>query len=374
MGGSLTGGIGTGGVAWTGGSYGFTGGTTGTPTGGTNGYGPSCPGLPYQPNQTTDAGVCTGIGASAEPSKLDIYIMQDRTQSMGTATTNGSTRWNDLLTATEQFVVNPQVLAQDVRVGIQFFSLTGGFQNVTDCVPGNYATPAVEIGTLATTGPQIVTAIQAMFPSGETPSIPALQGAIQHAVQWQARNPMRQTIVLLVTDGFPTMCDDMSDSSFIAAAAAGLASQPPIRTFVVGISVGANVFRLRDLATAGGTGVPFLAEDATAVQDLNNALLSITLDPLPCQYQIPTPSNPLEAISYDRIQVIHTPAVGAAQEVPYATTRGGCSSAYGGWYYDVPPNVGTPSQIIMCPCTCASSGAGTVDIYVGCPPPITGLN
>ena len=373
VGGSPRGGasVGGSGVAWTGGMYSFTGGASNL-TGGTTGYGPSCPGLPYQP-EVTDAGVCTGTGASAEPSKLDIYIMQDRTQSMGTATTAGSTRWLDLKTAVEAFVTNPQVIAQDIRVGIQFFSLTGGFQNATDCVSANYANPAVEIGPLATTGPQIVSAIEAMFPSGETPSIPALQGAIQHAVQWQARNPDRQTIVLLVTDGFPTMCDDMTDKSFFEAAAAGLASSPPVETYIVGISVGANVFRLRDLAIAGGSGQPFLVEDATAVADLNNALMSITRDPLPCEYQIPTPSDPLVAIRFDRIQVVHTPASGAPEEVPYATTRGGCSAAYGGWYYDTPPNLGTPSQIIMCPCTCSSFGAGTVDIYVGCQPQITGL-
>jgi hypothetical protein len=361
---------------YTGGAPGSSGGTTSTPTGGsgTTGYGPACPGLPYQPNQGTDAGLCTGTGASAEPSQLDMYILQDRTQSMGTATQNGaSTRWNDLKLAVEQFVVNPQVLATDIRVGIQFFSLTGGFANATDCVSGNYATPAVEIAPLAQSGPQIITAIESMFPSGETPSVPALQGAIQHAVQWQARNPQRQTIVLLVTDGFPTMCDDMTDTSFIGAAAAGLASSPPVRTYVVGVSVGANVFRLRDLATAGGSSLPFLVEDANATQGLNDALMNITRDPLPCEYQIPTPSNPLEAVSYDRIQVVHSPASGPAEEVPYATTRGGCSSAYGGWYYDTQPNLGTPSQIIMCPCTCASFGAGTVDIYVGCHPQITGL-
>jgi hypothetical protein len=299
--------------------------------------------------------------------------MQDRTQSMGTTTTAGSTRWLDLKTAVEAFVTNPQVIAQDTHVGIQFFSLTGGFQNATDCVAGNYAVPAVEIGPLTTTGPPIVVAIEAMFPSGETPSIPALQGAIQHAVQWQAAHPDRQTVVLLVTDGFPTMCDDMSDASFIGAAAAGLASSPPVRTFIVGISVGANVFRLRDLAVAGGSGQPFLVEDATAVADLNKALMSITRNPLPCEYQIPATVNPLQGISYDQVQVLHTPSSGPTEEVPYATTRGGCSAAYGGWYYDVPPNAGTPSQIIMCPCTCSSFGAGTVDIYVGCHPIIVGL-
>jgi hypothetical protein len=363
-----------GGWTWTGGSGNSSGGTSSGDTGGgTTLGGPSCPGLPYQPNQATDSGVCTGTGASAEPSQLDIYIMQDRTQSMETATTAGSTRWLDLKTAVEAFVTNPDVIAQDIHVGIQFFSLTGGFQNATDCVADNYAVPAVEIGPLGTTGPQIISAIEAMYPSGETPSIPALQGAVKHAVTWQAAHPNRQTVVLLVTDGFPTMCDDMSDTGFKAAAAAGLASSPPVETYVVGISVGANVFRLRDLAVAGGSGQPFLVEAATAVRDLNNALMSITRNPLPCVFDIPATVNPLQGISYDQVQVLHTPSSGTTEEVPYATTRGGCSAAYGGWYYDVPPNVGTPSQIIMCPCTCSSFGAGTVDIYVGCHPIIVGL-
>jgi hypothetical protein len=48
--------------------------------------------MPYQSNQLLDVGVCTGTRTAAEPSKLDIYIVQDRTQSMGTVTTAGSTR------------------------------------------------------------------------------------------------------------------------------------------------------------------------------------------------------------------------------------------------------------------------------------------
>ena len=195
-----------------------------------------------------------------------------------------------------------------------------------------------------------------------------------HAVQWQARSPDRQAIVLFVTDGFPTMCDDMTDASLQAAAAAGFANSPPVRTYVVGISVGAHVFRLRDLAAAGGSGPPFLVEDATAVADLNHALASVTSAPPPCAVRIPSPANPLEPITYyDRIQLVHTPAGGAPEEIPYATTRGGCSPIYGGWYYDIPPGLGNPSQIIMCPCTCANMGAGTVDIYAGCHPQFVGL-
>jgi hypothetical protein len=72
------------------------------------------------------------------------------------------------------------------------------------------------------------------------------------------------------------------------------------------------------------------------------------------------------------VQVVHITGGGSPEEVPYATTRDGCNPAYGGWYYDVPPNAGTPSKIIMCPCTCVSSGSGAVDIYIGCYPVTVG--
>jgi hypothetical protein len=371
---------GTHGYSYTGGTGNDTGGTSSSSSGGSpnTGLGPTCPGLPYVQSA---ADACTGTGASVEASKLDVYILMDRTQSMDQSTQNGtSTRWRDLKAAVESFVVNPQVIAQDVHAGIQFFSLTGGFNNSTDCVAANYANPAVEIAPLTQNGQQIITAIEGITPSGETPSIPALQGAVQHAVQWQARHLDRQTIVLLVTDGFPTMCADQTDTSFIAAAAGGLASDPPVRTYVVGVSVGANRFRLQDIATSGGSPQAYLVEDANAQQGLSDALMNITRNPLPCEYPVPPPPTGLLAISYDLVQVTHTNTAGKTEEVPYATTRGGCSDAYGGWYYNImppAPNDTTspkPESIIMCPCTCASFGAGTVNIYLGCHPQITGLN
>ena len=87
-----------------------------------------------------------------------------------------STRWEDLKAAMAAFVVDPDVLGQDVRAGIQFFGQTGGYDdNDTDCNPDVYATPAVEIAPLAESGPQIMAAIDATSPSGETPSVPALR-------------------------------------------------------------------------------------------------------------------------------------------------------------------------------------------------------
>jgi hypothetical protein len=360
--------------------------TTGglTATGGYMSTATACPGLAYDPNVGTagGGGACAGSEQEVEASKLDIYIMMDRTQSMDYLTqcdandVCASTRWQDLRAAVAAFVVDPTVLARDVRAGIQFFSKTGEFDNPLDCDPNVYATPAVEIAPLAESGPQIMAAIDATFPSGETPSVPALQGAIQHAADWQAANPIRQTIVLLVTDGIPTMCD-RTDTAFTAAAAAGMTFDHPIRTYIVGVGVGANRFTLDSVARFGGSTEAFLVDDANSRQALVDALQRVTAQPLPCEYTIPADPDPLHVIDYGKVQVLHTPAAGPQEEVPYAVRRGGCSNFSGGWYYDLVPSTdptaAKPSRIIMCPCTCASLNVGTLEILYGCRPQTSGV-
>jgi len=284
-----------------------------------------------------------------------------------------STRWDDLKAAVQTFVQDPDVLDRDVWAGIQFFSQKGAYtDNEEDCNPDLYANPAVEIGPLAdgTQRQEILDQFDVWFPSGETPSVPALEGAIRHAYDWQVAHPIRQTVVLLVTDGLPTMCD-MQDTAFTQAAAAGMGLDPPIRTFIVGVSVGANRFTLNSVAKYGGSTEAFLVED-TQLSNLVNALKRVSANPLPCEFEIPANPNPLGAIDYGQVQVLHTPAVGPTEEVPYAVRRSGCGTVHGGWYYDLVPSddplAPTPSRIIMCPCTCASLDVGALEVYYGCHP------
>jgi hypothetical protein len=340
-----------------------------TTTGGqaTGGVGP-CPGLPYD-SSTSPGGACTGTSAQPGITKVDLYILLDRSQSMGA-------RWLDATAAIEQFVADPNVVASDVRVGFQFFGLTGGIDDAQDCKASSYATPAVWIGSLPTVGPLIAAAIAAVTPSGEAPSVPALQGAIQCAGRWQDLHPERLTILAWVTDGSPTACADQSDASLVAAAEAGMALDPPIRTYVFGLGVGADAYRLNALAQSGGTGQATLIEDGNLPSGLAAALAqtvtnpSLTSNQSPCEYLLPLPPDPLSAFSYDQTLVVHTPGSGGEEQVPYATSLAGCSPVYGGWYYDVvpdsDPNAPDPSKLVMCPCTCASLNGGKLDILLGC--------
>jgi hypothetical protein len=344
------------------------------PTGGQTSSGGStslpssaCPGLPYVPaagGAGGGGGICAGVIVEAKALDLDLYIMMDRSDSMLNLTATGFSRWHDVELAVEEFIATPDAAA--IRMGIQFFSLDGGYNDTLDCNPSNYATPAVEIGELATTGSQIAAAIGGIQPSGLTPSIPALLGAVEHARNWAAGNPpTRATAVLLVTDGFATQCSDQSDQSLMDAALAGMANDPPIRTYVIGVNVGAGKFRLDGIASNGGTGQAYLTDDTDLTHGLVTALRSITNDPLKCEYQLPKPANPLQEVDPALVQVVHTLGTNVQEEVPYATTRGGCSPAYGGWYYD---NQTAPTKLIMCPCTCSGFAAGRLDILVGCKP------
>jgi hypothetical protein len=88
--------------------------------------------------------------------------------------------------------------------------------------------------------------------------------------------------------------------------------------------------------------------------------------PLPCEYSVPLPASPLIEMNYAQAMVVHYPLGGTPQLVPYVTSLAACDPAHGGWYYDVDPLYYLPSKLIMCPCTCASLGGGTIELLFGC--------
>jgi hypothetical protein len=365
-GGSATAGASAGGSVHAGGMTATTAGQ-GTGGQGTGGVTP-CPGLPYDPS-ISFGGACTGVGTSIDPSPPDLYVLLDRSQSMDTATANGqSTRWRDATAAIEQFL--SELRNSPVHAGIQFFGLTGGTDSAADCNASSYATPAVGIGSPDTSGPQVSAAMAAVTPSGETPSVPALQGAIQHAWDWQFAHPDRETRVVFVTDGMPTACADQSDASWLAAAQAGMALDPPIRTYVFGLAVGGDAYRLNALARSGGTVEAALIEDSDLPSGLAAALAAMAssypANPGPCEFQIPPQPDPLLSIDYGLTRVIADVAGGGPEELPYAASLAGCYATYGGWYYDVLPDLEPPSKVILCPCSCAGMNSGSLDLYFGC--------
>jgi hypothetical protein len=356
-GGTSNGGAGAVGVAGSSGAPNNTGGTVGNPTA------PACNGLPLAASGTSDAGACVGAGYEAEALPVDMYVMMDRSSSMAEVPAGGTlSRWEQVRSAVEQFVASPA--AAGMGVGIQFFGQSGLRDDAIDCDVSRYATPAVEIGLLPGVGSALVAAIDATFPRGLTPTLPALSGAVQYATAYARQHPGRVTVVVLVTDGFPTQCQDpvsINEIADVAATADG--ANPSVRTYVIGLE---GTLNLDLVARLGGTDRAFVIGQGDIAGPFIEALLNITQSPLSCRFEIPTPSDPNQTVDFTKVQVVYTPATGDPEEIPKVDSASNCAAApNGGWYYDDPS---APKNIEVCGCNCTRFGAGKVEVRLGCTP------
>lgn len=245
--------------------------------------------------------------------------------------------------------------------------------NPDSCLVGDYQNPAVEIAQLPGNSAALVTSLNAQMPRGNTPTGPALQGAIQHAQQWAGSNSGHSVITVLVTDGTPTACNPTDINQIGMLASTALNASPSVQTFVIGVFESGDTTgqsNANTIANAGGTGSAFVVDAAStnlgsqfvqALEDIRGTALS-------CEYSIPTPT--MGTLDYDKVNVEFKDGSNTVT-VPYVGDAGSCDPQLGGWYYDVDPaGGGTPSNIVVCPTTCdqftAASGAASVDVRLGC--------
>lgn len=246
--------------------------------------------------------------------------------------------------------------------------------NSTICEVGNYATPATAIAALPGAAAGLVASIEAQSPSGDTPTGPALSGAIQQASAWAKAHPDHRVVTVLATDGLPTNCTPDTIAGVAALAKAGVNANPSISTFVIGVfnqddvANGAQT-NVDQIAQQGGTNKAFIVntqKDVTA--QFQDALDAIRGARLACQYQIPEPMSG-GTLDYGQVNVALTNG-NQKSVIYYVKNQAACDPSTGGWYYDVEPGSGTPTKIIACPTTCsafqaAPSGA-SVGIALGC--------
>lgn len=324
---------------------------------------------------------------------LDLYMMIDSTGSMldqvGT-----TTKWAAVTGAIKGFVQDPT--SADLGVGMQYFGLpadpascpskctdctcwmnqcgctscstingvskcTGG---ATSCDQAAYASPAIPIDRCSNVASQIVSSLDAHTPVGGTPTSAALQGAVNYATDWAKNHQDHTVIVVLATDGEPTLCDtNIPNIATIASNACG--ATPPIKTFVIGVgNLGTN---LDAIASAGCTGNAFIIDTAGDVmKQFRHALDSIRAQAAPCEYAIPLPESGTPNLDLVNVQI--TPSNGdPAYVVPYAKSLGNCDPVRGGWYYDVDPPAS--HKILLCPATCDRLKAdlyAKVNVLLGC--------
>ena len=360
-----TGGANTGGNA-------ATGGAANAPSA----YVPPCNGVTVPPEKLAEEleDKCEQTQYMSEPFPVDLFIMMDRSVSTTELVVGADyTRWEGMRRAVEGFVTDEEVKEKEIRMGINFFSHTGGFTPDIDCDINNYTDPSVlgvPMGSVKDEahGQAILDAMDAIVPGGQTPTMPALQGALQYAKHFNATSGQgRAQAVVLVTDGLPTQCQEtLSVPEIAEKAAEAYLTEPSVRTFVVGI--GPALSNLHQIARNGGTHEAYLIEEGDAVAQFVDALKKISLSAWTCEFGIPSAPHPGEQIDFDTVRMRYTPDLhqpDVVQEIPFLSSPSGCMESSGGWFYDNPE---APSKVAVCPCTCSLIRVGFVDVQYGCLP------
>lgn len=326
----------------------------------------------------------TGLGADAaclanvqegESIPVNLHFLVDRSGSMtcpiGPAGQNCNNqanmrmppdRWSAITNALNAFVIAPA--SSGIGVGLQFFPLNGGNNNNADCQRANYQIPAVPFALLPGAANGFGIALGNTMPNGNTPTTPAMQGALDFAASQKRANPGRDVALVLTSDGIPNGCNSTVANAAQAAQAA-LMGPEQIKTYVIG--VGPQLQNLNQIAAAGGTGQAFLVDTGGTPQDVAAqfvAALGKIAAPITCNYTIPVING--KTLDYNAVNVqTRVGPGGTPQIIGKVPDAGSCGSA-GGWYYD---NNSAPTRITICPSSCTpltNTEGSNLQILIGC--------
>jgi hypothetical protein len=313
----------------------------------------------YQSAASCQLPDCSGSTSIATFQRINMFIQFDKSGSMAT-----SGMWTPAVNALTQFFQDPE--SAGFNVAMRFWpddSPTAGC-NITSCSINACADPLVDLGTLtADTGDHLggtdvhegdlVQELQSKVPGGNTPTYPALGGALQWAIDYSLANPLEQQAVLFITDGDPNGCNN--NQAQITALAANAYNNYGVLTYVIGI-VGATESFLDGIATAGGTGEAIMIGTGNPQAELLAALKSVQGEPVSCNIALPAGG----AFNFAGSLVSYYPGDGTSVSIPRVDNAAACTPA-GGWYYDSNTN---PTEIILCPATCTLA-TGDSDICNG---------
>jgi hypothetical protein len=256
---------------------------------------------------------------------------------------------------------------------------TGGCDNRFTCDAGTYQSSQSGLVSL----PQGAGTLQGILDSqaldGGTPTLPAVNGVIASAIGNSIVNPTHKSFVVLVTDGFPTVCDpdlygatpDVAIDNIAGAASAGALQD--VQTFVIGVFTPVEQLEaeqnLGQIAAAGGTSDAFIISTQSNVSaELLLAMNEVRAEVQACEFELVTNG---EMVDFNTVWVRVFPDVGDPVWVEFVGSFAGCDAVTGGFYYDVPPSQGTPSRVVLCPQSCdllLSSENPMVEVFTACDP------
>jgi len=328
---------------------------------------------------TSDAPACSALVAENEilvvttSTPVDLYFVYDKSSSMLLADVIGSpNRWDSMASAIGAFVdaSGADGGSAGLGIGMAFFPIGAP---LASCNVPDYALPVVDVAPLPGNGAAIKNAVATQMLGLTTPTVPAMQGAVQYGTMYQATHPDRKLVLVLATDGEPNDCN--SSAAAVATVAASAAAQmPALNTYVLGI--GPSTGNLDSIAMAGGTSAAFMVTSAGTDQ-LLRALNTIRTQTqtkvgtkISCSQKIP-PSNSSNRLDYANTVVKTTVGdSGTSSSPPRVADLAACGTMEG-WYFDDPKQ---PMTIEFCPATCSavSTGKSRLTIAIPClpPPPI----
>ena len=298
---------------------------------------------------------CAGASASAKLKKVKLFMTVDKSLSQTfvmTGLPGTPTRWQELTKALKAFITDPT--SDDIGVWLRFWphNVNGacptpypaGCGSATGCKTPNADVPDLTTAPVDNETP-LLTAINAITPSGNTPMFPALEGALQAAAEFQQANPDYVAAVVMVTDGNPSQCT--TSLSGVSNLSASYYNGYGIRSYIIGIAEVSQTF-CEVVAGAGG-GKSFFIDAGANVQiqqQMVAALNSIKQDFISCSLSLPNQNifDPAGAT------FTYTPGVGAPITLMDVGTAAGCGAG-DGWYYDNPAD---PTSITLCPATCTA--------------------
>ena len=178
---------------------------------------------------------------------------------------------------------------------------------------------------------------------------------------------------MLATDGLPSECTPDDTMGVASIAAAGLAGAPSISTFVIGVFAPEEAqdaqTTLDAIAVAGGTKQSFVINlQQNVEQAFLTALNSVRTAALSCEFKVPAAAAG-QTLDYYAVNVQFTSGAGQTVTIGNVHDKTACDPRQGGWYYDVDPAKGSPTDISICDTSCAQlrgDAAGRVDVLVGC--------
>jgi hypothetical protein len=330
----------------------------------------------------TDFVPCSGQAFEQElvGGPLDIYLIFDRTASMGTdcayragQTPPTSSKACFATYAISDYLVNVKP-ESDTRLAFQFMSLADN-----DCDGVLYQTPMVDLRQLpVSASDSLIRSISdETFKGGFGTHI---EGALRGMSVYTRthRTDGREMIGVLMTDGDPNGCQE--NVATLASIISNHLAATGIRTFIIGMegATDANLARYADAGGAElhdnwcGSATPpcrFWNVGNGSGNAIASALSAIIqqASPMPCEIAasgfVP-PSG--ENVDWGKVNVNFADQ-GATTTIGRVPDAAACPSDKPAWYYDIPA---APTAIQLCPAACdlvtSSSVGARVNVVVGC--------